>query len=133
MFEFVVPGIPRTIQTKRATSRDEWKQKVASQASEKLAIGTSYIQESCSATIIYFYRGSTELDVDGIAKLILDGLKQIVYDDDKIVEQILVRKTNQIGLQLSNPPPVLADALLANDNLVYVRIDNAPNHMELPI
>jgi crossover junction endodeoxyribonuclease RusA len=133
MFEFVVHGIPRTNQTKRAVSKIDWKQKVATKAKERMMEQQpTYVYDGCSATIIYYYLGSTELDVDGISKLILDSLKQIVYDDDSVVEQIVVRKTNQIGLQITNPPAVLAEGLLASENLVYVRIDAAPNHAELP-
>jgi crossover junction endodeoxyribonuclease RusA len=131
-FEFIVPGIPRTAQTKRASSREAWKKLVASQAIACLSDENGYVSESCSATIVYFYVGSTELDVDGIAKLILDGINEIIYEDDRFVEQVLVRKTDQIGLQLTNPPSILAEALLSGQNLVYVRIDSGPNHSELP-
>lgn len=131
MFEFVVLGIPRTLQTKRSATKAEWKQKVATKARERLVEDQFYVNDGCSAIIVYYYVGSTELDVDGISKLILDSLENITYDDDKIVEQVIVRKTNQIGLEISNPPPVLAEALLTNENLVYVRIDAAPNHAEM--
>jgi crossover junction endodeoxyribonuclease RusA len=132
MFEFIVPGIPRTAQTKKAASREAWKKLVAHQATAGLSRENSYVSDSCSATIVYFYVGSTELDVDGIAKLILDGINEIVYEDDRIVEQVLVRKSDQNGLKLTNPPAILAEALLASQNLVYVRIDAGPNHSELP-
>ena len=131
MFEFVVLGIPRTLQTKRSATKAEWKQKVATKARERLVEDQFYVNDGCSAIIVYYYVGSTELDVDGISKLILDSLENITYDDDKIVEQVIVRKTNQIGLEISNPPPLLAEALLTNENLVYVRIDAAPNHAEM--
>ena len=132
MFEFVVHGIPRTIQTKRSSTKNDWKQKVATKAREQTAEDPFYVNDGCSATIVYYYMGSTELDVDGISKLILDSLEQIVYEDDKIVEQVILRKTNQIGLQIINPPAVLAEGLLSNESLVYIRIDAAPNHAELP-
>jgi crossover junction endodeoxyribonuclease RusA len=133
MFEFVIPGIPRTIQTKRAATREEWKRKVAQAATEALAGQGFYLHASCSATVIYFYSATTELDVDGIAKLILDSLQRIIFDDDSIVEQVLTRKSDQVGLALSNPPVVLADALGRLPNLVYVKINRGPNHSELPL
>ena len=132
MFEFVVAGIPRTVQTKKASSRENWKNRVADEALAALEIQRHYFSSSCSATVIYFYSESTELDVDGIAKLILDGLKQIVFDDDDIVDQVTTRKSDQVGLALTNPPPVLAAALGTFPNLVYVKIENGPNHSELP-
>jgi crossover junction endodeoxyribonuclease RusA len=133
MFEFVIPGIPRTSQTKRATTREEWRQKVANAATNSLAGHMHYFDGDCSVIVIYFYTESTELDVDGIAKLILDSLKQILFDDDNIVAQVLTRKSDQVGLALTNPPAVLADALGTFQNLVYVRIHEGPNHSELPI
>ena len=132
MFEFVILGIPRTVQTKKSSSREQWKQKVAACAIEAMTENTMFFDEACSAVVIYYFIESTELDVDGIAKLILDGLKDIVFADDKIVDQVLVRKSNQTGLKLSNPTPVLAEALGADSNLVYVRIDYGANHSELP-
>jgi crossover junction endodeoxyribonuclease RusA len=132
MFEFVIPGIPRTAQTKRATTRDEWKSTVSNAARNAIGDKFVFFDRGCSAVIVYFYSNSTELDVDGIAKLILDALKEVLYDDDKNVEQVLLRKSDQVGLVINNPTEVLAGALGTFENLVYVKFDEAPKHSEVP-
>jgi len=85
-----------------------------------------------SAQIIHFYSEATNIDVDGIGKLILDALKSAIIEDDSIVSQVLLRKTNQVGLTFTNPPLVLAETLGSADSFVYVRIKDAPNHEEMP-
>jgi hypothetical protein len=85
-----------------------------------------------SAVIIYYYHESTNIDVDGIGKLILDALKGTVIEDDGLISQVVLRKTNLEGLVISNPPPVLLDALEAYPSFVYVYLSDAPDHRELP-
>ena len=109
-----------------------WKEKVANAA--RLAGGEDFavINRPFSATIVYFYTETTELDVDGIGKLLLDSLKDILISDDRFAQQVLLRKTDQSGLNLVNPPPTLSNVLNENQNFVYVRIDGPPNHTEVP-
>jgi Holliday junction resolvase RusA-like endonuclease len=133
MVEFVTLGIPRTSQTKRANSRQLWKDAVANAAREAVGSNFEPIEVPFSATIIYFYTESTELDVDGIGKLLLDSIKDIVVVDDRYAEQVLLRKTNQLGLAVVNPPEVLSDVLNEHENFVYVKIDGPPKHSEMPI
>jgi Endodeoxyribonuclease RusA len=132
MIDFVVIGIPRTPQTKRAGSKQRWKEAVALAA--RAAVGTPFeiLERPFSATIVYFYTESTELDVDGIGKLLLDSIKDIVIVDDNFAEQVLLRKTDQLGLNLVNPPKTLLNVLNEHQNFVYVRIDGPPNHSEVP-
>jgi Holliday junction resolvase RusA-like endonuclease len=132
MTDFVVVGIPRTPQTKKSKSRDDWKSQVA--AAARLAAGEKFvpITEALSATVVYFHRDETELDVDGIGKLLLDSLEGIFFNDDCQIEQVLLRKTQQIGLTLTNPPPVLAAHIGSEDNFVYVRLGPKPDHQEIP-
>ncbi len=132
MTEFVVLGIPRTPQTKKSKSKDDWKAKVATAA--RLAAGTRFVprSESLSATVIYFHRDETELDVDSIGKLLLDSLEGIFFDNDHQIEQVLLRKTQQNELTLTNPPPVLAACVGSEDNFVYVKLGPKPEHQEIP-
>jgi hypothetical protein len=132
MVEFVVIGIPRTPQTKKVASKQLWKDTVADSA--RAAIGSDFavIERPFAATIIFFYTETTELDVDGIGKLLLDSIKDIIILDDKFAEQVLLRKTDQQGLNLVNPPQILLNVLNEYQNFVYVRIDGPPNHSEVP-
>ena len=44
-----------------------------------------------TVTITYFFNGAS-LDVDNMAKLVLDALKGLVYADDSLVMDLLCRK-----------------------------------------
>jgi crossover junction endodeoxyribonuclease RusA len=128
--EFVVTGTPRTPQTKKAASKQKWRDTVA-EAAKGVKL-SDIIDHEFSATILYFYTGSTELDVDGVGKLILDSVRGVLIEDDGLATQVVLRKTNQVGLQLTNPPPVLVDILGNEPSFVYVGIDGPPNHQEMP-
>lgn len=130
--DFVVPGTPRTPQTSSSKSRNDWKARVRAAAVTAWPKGHPPFTEELSVTIFHFYTEITNIDVDGIAKLILDALKGVVIEDDNLISQVLLRKTNQVGLLVSNPTPVLADTLGSHDSFVYVRLGNAPDHKELP-
>ena len=87
--------------------------------------------------IIYFYQGETYLDVDNIAKSLLDGLKGVVFQDDRQVSELLVRKTQlSAGLSLTGARPYLLDAIegmsQSGSDFVYIRADPAPDHSRIP-
>jgi Holliday junction resolvase RusA-like endonuclease len=133
VFDFVVIGVPRTPQTKSRKSREDWKQKVAQAARHRWPAGQVPFSADAKVTIIYFYEHTTSIDVDAIAKYILDGLEGVAYDDDRIVSDLTLRKTNQLAdMSVANPPTVLADALGRYAQFVYVRVTGAPDHRELP-
>jgi len=87
--------------------------------------------------IIYFYQGETTLDVDNIAKSLLDGLKGVLFRDDQQVSEILIRKSRfSVGLSLTGASLYLLDAIermsQAVSDFVYVRADPAPDHSRIP-
>ncbi len=87
--------------------------------------------------IIYFYHGETTLDVDNIAKSLLDGLKGVVFRDDQQVSELRIRKSRfGAGLSLTGASPYLLDAIermsRAGSDFVYVRADPAPDHGRIP-
>ena len=132
-FDFVIVGIPRTAQTKSGTSREDWKKKVTQAARNRWPAGQPPFCADVKVTIIYFYEHSTSIDVDAIAKYVLDGLEGVAFEDDGIVSDVTLRKTNQLGdRSVANPPAVLADALGQYAQFVYVRVTEAPDHRELP-
>lgn len=132
MIEFVVPGIPRSAQTKSSKSRADWKLKVQAAYSAKISEYEIIGESTFSASIVYFHSGETNLDVDAIGKLLLDSLIGILYNDDSQAEQVLLRKTQKDGIAIENPPPFLIDALEKLQNFVFVKFGDAPNHKELP-
>jgi len=130
--DFTVVGVPISAQAS-GSSRGKWKKRVAGAAKAAIADGNPAFGVEISATIIYFYVGRTTLDLDNIAKPILDALTGVVYQDDGLLTQITVRKTRLFaGLRIVNPSAALAARLGGDVGFVYVRIGGAPDHSELP-
>jgi hypothetical protein len=90
-----------------------------------------------SVLIIYFYQGETTLDLDNIAKALLDGLKGVVFREDRQVSELRVRKSPlSAGLSLTGASLYLLDAIerasQTGADFVDVRADPAPDHSRVP-
>src|SRR5262245_4837637 len=94
--EFVVVGVPRTPQTTSPKSRADWRNRV--QEAARAAVGSieDPTTDSLKATIVYFYSLETSIDVDNIAKPILDGMRGIIFEDDNTINELVVRKVAQL-------------------------------------
>ena len=89
--------------------------------------------DELSVVIVYYYLNETALDVDNLAKPILDAMVGLAYEDDGQISQLTVRKTRlEPLLELHDPRPPLAAALEAGSDFAYVAIGTAPDHTELP-
>lgn len=132
-FEFVAIGIPRTPQTKRATSRAAWKATVRQAALAAWQPGRiPYSGEIC-VQMVYFHPGPTEIDIDGIAKLVLDAMEGVVIENDRQVSQLFLRRTSlPLGSELRNPSMLLIESISTQSHFIYVRIGEKPDHSELP-
>jgi len=128
-FEFVVYGVPRTLQAK-TNSKRAWKAKVSRAASQTWPQSASKINTEISANVIYFYSNDI-LDIDNILKPILDSLDRIIEDDSQI-SQVLGRKTPINGLVLQSPSPILASAIQHGGDFVYIELDGPPDHRTMP-
>ena len=132
-FEFIVTGVPRTVQTKNKRTRSEWKDRVRDSALARWTGRPPGLSEEASVVIVYFYRGETDLDVDGIGKLIVDALKGIAFADDNVVSQVLLRKTDQESTgALNDPPDIVTPVFGVEPDFVYVAIRAGPDHRSLP-
>jgi hypothetical protein len=82
-------------------------------------------------TLVYFYR-TPPLDTDNMIKPILDGMKKIVYDDDKQVVDLHAGVRAMDGAyDLDEVPNVLWLAIDAGDPFVYLRVCSAPEPLEV--
>ncbi len=91
------------------------------------------IATDVSVTIVYFHFQETDLDVDNVAKPILDALVGIVYDDDQSVVQLTSRKTRLApGLDIRAASAALAEGLDADKDFIYVRVSGPPDHRMIP-
>ena len=134
--EFIVAGTPRSANA-NPRSRRRWRKRVAEAAQERLDAAGELVEQNVAVLIIYFYQGETTLDVDNIAKSLLDALKGVVFRDDQQVSELLVRKIRfSAGLSLTGASPFLLDAIermsRAGSDFVYVRADPAPDDSGIP-
>src|SRR5205823_247935 len=133
--EFIVAGAPRSANANPRSWR-RWRERVFAAARERLQEAGPTDQD-VSVLIVYFHWGDTSLDVDNIAKALLDGLKGALFRDDQQVLELLVRKTRvAAGLSLMGASSFLLDAIeqmsQTGSDFVYVRIDAAPDHGKIP-
>ena len=134
--ELIVVGAPRSANA-NPRSRRRWRERVARAARERLRDEDGPTVQDVAVLIIYFYQGETTLDVDNIAKSLLDGLKGVLFRDDRQVSELVVRKSRlSAGLSLTGASLYLLDAVerMSQDasDFVYVRVDPAPDHGNIP-
>ena len=136
--EFIVAGAPRSSNA-NTRSRRRWRERVSRAARKRLREegGSGPTDQDVSVLIIYFYQGEATIDVDNIAKSLLDGLKSVGFRDDRQVSELRVRKTPfGVGLSLTGASLYLLEAIermsQTSSDFVYVRIDPAPDHGRVP-
>jgi Endodeoxyribonuclease RusA len=134
--EFIVVGAPRSANA-NPRSRRRWRERVARAARERLREEDGPTAQDVAVLIIYFYQGETTLDIDNIAKSLLDGLKGVLFRDDRQVSELVVRKSRlSAGLSLTGASLYLLDAVerMSQDasDFVYVRVDPSPDHGNIP-
>ena len=91
------------------------------------------------ARITWFQRIRTPGDVDNIAKLILDSLKGVVFQDDDDIVRCLIQKTvaDATGRYLYDPSQIPAEALQSDlqtvlgveDHVLYIEVGSVMNPM----
>jgi hypothetical protein len=111
--EFIVAGAPRSANAPNR-SRRRWRDRVTQAARDRLreegAPGPT--DQDIAVLIIYFYQGETTLDVDNIAKSLLDGLKGVIFRNDRQVSELRVRKSRfSGGLSLAGASLYLLEAI----------------------
>jgi hypothetical protein len=134
--ELVIAGAPRSANA-NPRSRRRWREAVARAARERVRDRGGPTNEDVAILIVYFYHGETTLDVDNIAKSLLDGLKGLLYRDDRQVSELLVRKTQlRPGLSMTGASLYLLDAIermsQSGSDFIYVRAYPAPDHSRIP-
>jgi crossover junction endodeoxyribonuclease RusA len=136
--ELIVVGTPRSANAPNR-SRRRWRERVSRAARERLREQgePEPTDQDLTILIIYFYQGETRLDVDDIAKSLLDGLKGVAFRNDQQVSEIRVRKSRfSAGLPLAGASLYLLSAVermsQISSDFVYVRTDPAPGHGRIP-
>ena len=81
-FEFRIDQAPVSQQARRRKLRSQWQETVRRSTEQRWPAGESPAAGRLMVTIVHFYEG-IDLDVDNIPKPILDGIKGLVYGDDR--------------------------------------------------
>ena len=130
-FDFIVEGVPATYDS---GGRHKSKLRVKDAAERLISDEFEPLAIELSVAIIYFSESTTSKDIDNIIKPILDALNGVVYRDDRIVSQVLARKTQMRPDRLiSISSRRLAEALEKGlSDFVYVLVGLAPDHSMVP-
>jgi crossover junction endodeoxyribonuclease RusA len=132
LLEFVVPGPPISHQTSDRNSLKTWQATVRTEAAK---IWTSTpLKGKLKFLLINFHEGEKPpLDDDNMVKPIRDALNKLVYDDDR---QIRYSETIQLSIdaavRIRRASKVLLDAYSKGNVFLYVRIEDAPDIIQLP-
>jgi Holliday junction resolvase RusA-like endonuclease len=131
-FEFEIPGRPVSQQARRRSRVHEWTQRVNQIASS--AWTAQHSQPAATAAILLFYLyDEVRLDADNIVKPILDGIMGIVFDDDSVVSDIVIRRRCLADVVQSDAvSSTLAAAFDRSEEFIYVRVEDAPAQDALP-
>ena len=120
-FEFVIGGTPVSQQARRRERVRAWTQEVRSVARQYWDAQPS-VAGAVAVRITYFY-DRTPLDVDNVAKPILDALKGLVYSDDSQVADLLCRKRDlNAELRIRNASATLLDSLRDAEPILHIAV-----------
>lgn len=125
-FEFVVEGVPVSLQTKNSQAKFNWKQKVLNEAIGLWKQGDLPSTDKLQVTIIYFYDTIATIDVDNMLKPIIDALISLIYVDDNQITDVIGRKRKIGEYIVPNLSPLLTKSLKKSLDFVYVQIELAP-------
>lgn len=118
-------------QTRRQAHLRQWQGFVKSEALRYWTSAPLIMDDPISITLIYLY-SEAALDVDNVLKPIQDALIGLVYSDDSLVTDVIIRRRELGGtFDLSRVSSVLIDGFEYGDEFVYVHIANAPPQDQL--
>lgn len=123
--EFIVRGIPVSLQNSRPRAREAWKDHVKEASKAALPEGHFSTGVPLAATLFYFPDGTMQGDIDNIVKPVLDALCRHIYDDDHQVERVWVQKFERGRIfPFSNPSRALSQALEGEKPVLFVRLSD---------
>jgi crossover junction endodeoxyribonuclease RusA len=123
--EFTVEGPPVSYRARQRSRLRAWEDKVARAARTRLPANLSPLKRGrIKITVVYFHETPTvRIDTDNLVKPVQDALTGLVYTDDVLVTDTIVRKQNLDGSLRVELTPVLAAALQRGDEFLYVLVE----------
>lgn len=133
-FEFTIPGPPVSQQTADRNRLQEWKGRVRGEAVKRWPLGDQPENGALQAKVTYYHDGpAVRMDNDNLVKPILDALNNLVYADDGQITDTNVRKTDLNGrFVVRGISAVLAEAFGRGAEFLHIKIEEQPDHGELP-
>ena len=123
-FDFLIPKRPVSLQTRKTTNLQVWKQYVRDEAA-KTWIGQIFAEQDLQLTLIYLYN-SDPVDTDNIIKPIQDALIGLVYDDDLLIADVDSHRRALSGtFDLTVCPIPLIQGIISALECVYVRVSES--------
>jgi crossover junction endodeoxyribonuclease RusA len=132
-FEFIVEGPPLSQQTRDWDRLRAWRDVVRAAAMKYWPQNTSPVNGQLQITVVYYHDGITiRMDNDNMVKPIQDALIGLVYADDNQITDTRIRKTNLDGaFRVRGMSPVLAEGFCRGTEFLHIKIQEAPDHMEI--
>ena len=96
-FEFTVAGQPFSHQSRYKDKLEVWRQAVRTAAAARWGTVASLIVPLRIAVTYYHEETGGHIDNDNLLKPIQDALNGLVYADDRLITDTVVRKTNING------------------------------------
>ncbi len=128
-FEFTVPGPPVSPQSRNKARLKTWCASVRS-AAQVIWKGRAPLNTPLKMTVTYYHEGdAVRIDIDNMIKPMQDALIGVVYDDDRQITEIAVRKTSiDLAFVVRGYSLRLLRALAKGDEFLHVVIDTATGH-----
>lgn len=137
--EFVVEGVPKAASRGRASRKRmrDCQVRVRREAERCLPEpehASFPWTEPVRVVLVYFRKlDGAELDVDNMAKPVLDALEGLIFPDDRLVVELVARRTDvATDFRVLRATPTLAEAIAASASFLLVRITSPLNPSLIP-
>ncbi|WP_406378643.1 RusA family crossover junction endodeoxyribonuclease [Streptomyces sp. NBC_00197] len=132
-WDFAVPGIPMSTNSKNAARKKDWIERVRRHSLQDLPSDNFPIAHDIAVRVVFFHSGPTNVDVDNILKRVIDGLYPDIILDDGQVQDVLAARRDLITTRpFINPPDAIVPYLIQGDPFIHVTIDAATPQEEMP-
>jgi hypothetical protein len=132
LLEFVVPGPPVSQQASNRGNLKAWQNVVRTEAAKGWT--SPPLTGKLKLLVINFHEGDEpRLDDDNMVKPIRDALNKLVFNDDR---QIRYSETIQVCIdapvKIRRGSKMLLDSYGNGAEFLYVRVEDAPDFIQLP-
>ena len=129
--EFVVLGVPISAQTHNNGAKVAWMTSVADAARDAWG-PRGPLSDDLAAFVTYYGVGGWHLDLDNMAKPILDAVTGVVWSDDKQLVDIHPARRELDGLYyLRGISEALAKGFVSDGAFVHMKITTPPDRRRL--